>query len=94
LALETKSARQRANAPGPALGTEVQVQSKPTQDASNREERNQASTASLLESLYEGERVAHEKTKRRVAIAEARLAQGMERLTALFDYNPTYWDEP
>jgi hypothetical protein len=29
----TKSARQRANAPGPALGVEVQVQSKPTQEA-------------------------------------------------------------
>ena len=54
-------------------------------------ERNQAATAGMLESLYEGEVEAHKLTKRRLAIAEARLAQAQERFARLFDYDPDFW---
>jgi hypothetical protein len=57
-------------------------------------EQSQRQTAGLLDSLYEGERAAHERTKERLRIAEACLAQAQDRLAALFDYEPNYWSEP
>lgn len=57
-------------------------------------QRDAAQTASILQSLYEGERAAHEKTKAQLAVAEARMARAQDRLAALFAYDPDYWSEP
>jgi hypothetical protein len=53
-----------------------------------------ASNDATMNSLYEGERAAHERTKRRLVVAEERLAQAQDRLARLFDYDPNYWDVP
>jgi hypothetical protein len=50
-------------------------------------ESNAASTQRLMDSLYEGERAAHERTKERLDAAEAQLAAISHRLNALL-YDP------
>lgn len=55
------------------------------------QESSHRSIEAVFQSLYEGEKEAHECTSERLRIAEERLDQARDRFTRMFEHDPDYW---